>query len=83
MTRCSKRAALLQPRRPTVDGATELLEIHLFDFAGDLYDKTLEVEFHEFLRPERRFDGIEALKDQIAKDAQAARAALTDASGPA
>ena len=70
-------------KRPTVDGATELLEIHLFDFAGDLYDKTLEVEFHEFLRPERRFDGIEALKDQIAKDAQAARAALTDASGPA
>lgn len=70
-------------KRPTVDGATELLEIHLFDFAGDLYDKTLEVAFHEFLRPERRFDGIEALKAQIAKDAEAARAALTDASGPA
>lgn len=70
-------------KRPTVDGATELLEIHLFDFAGDLYDKTLEVEFHAFLRPERRFDGIEALKDQIAEDARAARATLTDASGPA
>lgn len=62
---------------------TELLEIHLFDFSGDLYGKVLEVEFHEFLRPERRFDGIEALKAQIAADADAARRLLTDVSGPA
>lgn len=70
-------------KRPTVDGVTELLEIHLFDFSGDLYGKVLEVEFHEFLRPERRFDGIEALKAQIAADADAARRLLTDVSGPA
>jgi len=70
-------------KRPTVDGETELLEIHLFDFSGDLYGKTLEVEFHDFLRPERRFDGIDALKAQIAKDAETARAVLTDPSGPA
>ena len=62
---------------------TELLEIHLFDFSGDLYGKPLEVEFHDFLRPERRFDGIDALKDQIARDAGAARRVLTDPSGPA
>ena len=70
-------------KRPTVDGETELLEIHLFDFSGDLYGKPLEVEFHDFLRPERRFDGIDALKDQIARDAGAARRVLTDPSGPA
>ena len=70
-------------KRPTVDGETELLEIHLFDFSGDLYDRVLEVEFHDFLRPERRFDGIDALKAQIAQDAEAARRVLSPPSGPA
>jgi riboflavin kinase/FMN adenylyltransferase len=62
--------------RPTFGGAEPRLEVHLFDFAGDLYGHRLCVALLAFLRPERKFDGIEALKTQIAADAQAARAAL-------
>ncbi|WP_338243484.1 bifunctional riboflavin kinase/FAD synthetase [Maricaulis maris] len=70
-------------KRPTVDGATELLEVHLLDWSGDLYGRTLEVEFFDHLRSERRFDGLDALKAQIATDANAARTALSRLSGPA
>lgn len=64
--------------RPTVDGEElrRTLEVHLFDWNGDLYGQDLEVRFVEFLRPERKFDGLEALKEQIAEDAAAARRAL-------
>ena len=62
--------------RPTVGGLESRLEAHLFDFAGDLYGQELTVAFHAFLRDERRFDGIEALRAQIAEDAAAARQAL-------
>jgi riboflavin kinase/FMN adenylyltransferase len=65
--------------RPTFGGLTEpRLEVHLFDYAGDLYGRRLRVALVEFLRPERKFDGIEALKAQIIKDAEAARAILVD-----
>jgi riboflavin kinase / FMN adenylyltransferase len=70
-------------KRPTVDGATELLEIHLLDWSGDLYGRSLEVEFFNHLRSEKRFDGLDALKAQIAEDAIAARRALSRLSGPA
>jgi len=70
-------------KRPTVDGDTELLEIHLLDFAGDLYGRELSVEFHEYLRAEQRFDGLEALKEQIQKDAFSARHVLSAVAGPA
>lgn len=60
-------------RRPTVGGTAELLEVHLFDFAGDLYGRHLRVQLVDFLRPERKFDGLDALKAQIALDAEAAR----------
>ncbi len=60
--------------RPTVDETrTRLLEIHLFDFQGDLYDREVEVRLKHFLRPEQRFDSIDLLKSQIARDAVAAR----------
>lgn len=59
--------------RPTVDGKSVWLEIHLFDFAGDLYGKHLRVAFIDFLRAEMKFPSFDALKDQIAKDSQAAR----------
>ncbi len=61
-------------RRPTVDGADERLEAHLFDFHGDLYGRTLEVALDAFIRGERRFDGLEALTAQIAADSATARA---------
>ncbi|WP_323761557.1 bifunctional riboflavin kinase/FAD synthetase [Maricaulis sp.] len=70
-------------KRPTVDGATELLEVHLLDWSGDLYGRTLEIEFFDHLRSERRFDGLDALKAQIAEDAAAARRVLSALSGPA
>jgi riboflavin kinase/FMN adenylyltransferase len=68
--------------RPTFGGQEPRLEVHLFDFSGDLYGRGLCVELVDFLRPERKFDGIDALKAQIAKDAETARAKLLDAVPP-
>ena len=63
--------------RPTFGGLAEpRLEAHLFDFDGDLYGRRLRVALVGFLRPERKFDGLEALKAQIALDAEAARRLL-------
>ncbi|GAA0867722.1 bifunctional riboflavin kinase/FAD synthetase [Brevundimonas basaltis] len=53
-----------------------LLEVWLFDFDGDLYGQTVETDLIAFLRGERTFDGLDALKVQIDADADAARAAL-------
>lgn len=63
-------------KRPTVDGTEERLEVFFFDFSGDLYGQTLEVELIGFIREERRFDGLDALKAQIARDSVSARALL-------
>ncbi len=63
-------------RRPTVDGRNLLLEVHLFDFAGDLYGKHLRVQLIAFLRPERKFPSFDDLRKQIAIDAQKARDVL-------
>ncbi|HVA14947.1 MAG TPA: bifunctional riboflavin kinase/FAD synthetase [Stellaceae bacterium] len=63
--------------RPTVGGKDLRLETHLFDFAGDLYGKHLRVALIERLRPEQRFDGLDALKAQIAADCAQARQILS------
>lgn len=63
--------------RPTVDGVEPLLESHLFDFDGDLYGRVLSVEFVSKLRDEARFDSLDALVEQIHRDAHAARAVLS------
>jgi riboflavin kinase/FMN adenylyltransferase len=63
-------------KRPTFGGEDLVLEAHLFDFAGDLYGRTLRVALIDFLRPEKKFDGIEALKAQIAQDSDRARQIL-------
>ncbi len=60
--------------RPTVGGTDLRLEAHLFDFSGDLYGRRLTVAFGHFLRPERAFPSLDALKHQIADDAAEARA---------
>ncbi len=60
--------------RPSFDPPKELLEPHFFDFAGDLYGQEIEVAFRQFLRPEAKFDTIEALTAQMARDCEAARA---------
>ncbi|KAF0119439.1 MAG: riboflavin kinase / FMN adenylyltransferase [Rhodospirillaceae bacterium] len=63
-------------RRPSFDNGPPLLEVHLFDFADDLYHRHLRVALVEFLRPERRFNSFEALQTQIAADSAHARAVL-------
>ncbi len=62
--------------RPTFARDEAVLEVHLFDFDGDLYGKELLVELISFIRPERKFDGLDALKAQIAADAETARGIL-------
>ena len=63
--------------RPTVGGHHITIEPHLLGFDGDLYGKTLTLEFHKFLRPEQKFDSLDDLKAQIQKDAEATRAYLS------
>lgn len=64
--------------RPTVEGGAvkRLLEVHLFGLDHDIYGEDLEIKFVEFLRGEQKFDGIEELKVQIAKDVEAAKRSL-------
>lgn len=62
--------------RPTINGTEPLLEVHVFDFDGDLYGRYLDVDFILRLRDERRFETIDALVAQMHLDAAAARAAL-------
>ena len=65
--------------RPTVAaaGGERLLELHIFDFSGDIYHEDVEVTFRHFLRGEKRFDGIDELRAQIEIDSAAARSLLT------
>jgi riboflavin kinase / FMN adenylyltransferase len=59
--------------RPTIGGTKTQLEAHLFDFSGDLYGRKLVVELLSFIRPERKFENLDALKAQIAQDSARAR----------
>ncbi|KHL24601.1 riboflavin biosynthesis protein RibF [Croceibacterium mercuriale] len=63
--------------RPQFDPPVELLEPFLFDFAGDLYGRELEVELHHFLRPEAKFDTLDALIAQMDEDCARARTLLS------
>ena len=60
--------------RPTVDGKQPSLEVHLFDFTGTLYGQRLDVVFRHALRDEVKFDSVDDLKQQIARDFDNARA---------
>jgi len=62
--------------RPMFDPPQELLEPYFFDFEGDLYGQAIEVALHHFLRPEAKFDSVEALTAQMAEDCARARELL-------
>ena len=65
--------------RPTVGGGPVTVETYIFDFEGDLYDQTLRIELVARLRPELKFDSLEAMKGQIARDVAEARRVLRPA----
>ncbi len=65
--------------RPTFDPPKELLEPYFFDFAGDLYGQEIDVSFEHFLRGEAKFDSLDDLTTQMARDCDAARAWLRGA----
>lgn len=54
--------------RPTVDGVTRTIEVHLFNFDQDIYGVTMQVHLIHYLRGEQKFNGIDALKEQLASD---------------
>lgn len=62
--------------RPTVDGKGVTVESYLLDFDGELYGKYVTIAFYDFLRPEQKFDSIDALKRQIANDITQVRTIL-------
>jgi riboflavin kinase/FMN adenylyltransferase len=62
--------------RPMFDPPVELLEANLFDFNGDLYGRTIEVGLHHYIRPEMKFDSMEALAARMKQDAEEARRLL-------
>lgn len=65
--------------RPTFeDGGGLSIECHIFDFESDIYDTDLRVEFVQRLRGERKFEGVEQLTEQIARDCDAARRLLAE-----
>lgn len=64
--------------RPTVGGHRVTVEPWLLGFEGDLYGKELTLEFHKFLRPEKKFDSLEALKEAIRENAEQTRSFFTD-----
>ncbi len=57
--------------RPTVNGTMRTIEVHLLNFDKDIYGAFLKVYLKKFLRPEQKFSGLDALKDQLAKDKRA------------
>ena len=78
MSRQSLPAAAVSVIRPQFEPPKELLEPYFFDFASDLYGQTIEVELIEYLRPEAKFDGLDALMAQMEADCARAREVLSD-----
>jgi riboflavin kinase/FMN adenylyltransferase len=68
--------------RPTFGGETPTLEVHLLDWSGELVGRTIEVEFVDWLRPELRFEGPEALAAAIREDVRVVRQRLAAAAPP-
>jgi riboflavin kinase/FMN adenylyltransferase len=54
--------------RPTINGMTRNIEVNIFDFNRDIYDQTIRMNFHHFVRSDIKFSGLDALKIQLAAD---------------
>ena len=59
--------------RPTVQGSGITVEAWILDYSGNLYDREIMLEFHYFLRPEQKFASLEALKQEIFRNAEETR----------
>ncbi|MDX1428823.1 MAG: bifunctional riboflavin kinase/FAD synthetase [Rhodothermales bacterium] len=66
--------------RPTFDGSGLRVEVHLFDFDDNLYGRGLQIEFVKRIREERKFDGVEGLREQLKRDRERCTAVLTGVS---
>lgn len=64
---------------PTVNGERKMIETHIFDFNEILYGQEVTIEFYTFIRPEQKFDGLEALQSQISKDKEKIQQYFSDA----
>ena len=73
--RCHESAAYLGTR-PTFDNGKPVLEVFLLDFDGELYGRTIEVEFVDFIRPDKRFETSDALQRQMREDCDRSRRIL-------
>ncbi|WP_290713571.1 riboflavin kinase [Flavihumibacter sp. CACIAM 22H1] len=63
--------------RPTVNGLSRVIEVNIFDFNADIYGETISVTLKQWLRAEQKFSGLDALKEQLAKDKLASLHALS------
>ena len=67
-----------QGAHPTAPGGKPTIEAHLLNYDGDLYDTPVRLRYLKALRPERRFDGLDALKAQLARDLENTRQCLDE-----
>jgi riboflavin kinase/FMN adenylyltransferase len=62
--------------RPTINGMTRNIEVNIFDFNEDVYDQSIRMNFHRFVRSDIKFNSLDELKDQLAKDRESVLALL-------
>jgi riboflavin kinase/FMN adenylyltransferase len=62
--------------RPTIDGKARVIEVNIFDFNEDIYDQTIQVHIYAYIRGEVKFNGLDALKNQLKEDAVKAKKLL-------
>jgi len=59
--------------RPTVNGLSKVIEVNIFDFNQDIYDENIKVEFHKYIRGDKKLKGLDELKSALAEDEVASR----------
>jgi riboflavin kinase/FMN adenylyltransferase len=62
--------------RPTVDGQKKVIEVNIFEFDEDIYEQTITVMVYDYIRGEVKFNGLDALKEQLNKDVISAKIIL-------